>query len=160
MQLIFFTNQVGIGILSLPAMLHTIGLIPGIITSMSRHLRVITTTADPSSHFNGRPRDLHCLYPHPVLSSLSLHKGRGRRCQDHGRQASGDPCGRGTRFEPVFDMCQRQRHTLDRSQHNDRARSLHGWLHRHPNDHVLAALHAAITELRWLVRYPCNNQHM
>ncbi|KAF2021945.1 hypothetical protein BU24DRAFT_488260 [Aaosphaeria arxii CBS 175.79] len=30
--LIFFTNQVGIGILSLPAMLHTIGLIPGIIT--------------------------------------------------------------------------------------------------------------------------------
>jgi amino acid permease len=31
--LIFFTNQVGIGILSLPAMLHTIGLIPGIITS-------------------------------------------------------------------------------------------------------------------------------
>jgi amino acid permease len=33
--LIFFTNQVGIGILSLPAMLHTIGLIPGIITSES-----------------------------------------------------------------------------------------------------------------------------
>ncbi|KAJ8117655.1 hypothetical protein OPT61_g1200 [Boeremia exigua] len=31
-RLIFFTNQVGIGILSLPAMLHTIGLIPGIIT--------------------------------------------------------------------------------------------------------------------------------
>ncbi|EME76953.1 uncharacterized protein MYCFIDRAFT_147487, partial [Pseudocercospora fijiensis CIRAD86] len=30
--LIFFTNQVGIGILSLPGMLHTIGLIPGIIT--------------------------------------------------------------------------------------------------------------------------------
>ncbi|XPS80610.1 hypothetical protein M3J09_012560 [Ascochyta lentis] len=33
--LIFFTNQVGIGILSLPAMLHTIGLIPGVITSKS-----------------------------------------------------------------------------------------------------------------------------
>jgi amino acid permease len=33
--LIFFTNQVGIGILSLPAMLHTIGLIPGVITSRS-----------------------------------------------------------------------------------------------------------------------------
>lgn len=33
--LIFFTNQVGIGILSLPAMLHTIGLIPGIITIIS-----------------------------------------------------------------------------------------------------------------------------
>lgn len=30
--LIFFTNQVGIGILSLPGMLHTIGLIPGIFT--------------------------------------------------------------------------------------------------------------------------------
>ncbi|KXJ89038.1 amino acid transporter [Microdochium bolleyi] len=30
--LIFFTNQVGIGILSLPSVLHTIGLIPGIIS--------------------------------------------------------------------------------------------------------------------------------
>jgi len=29
--LIFFTNQVGIGILSLPSVMHTIGLIPGII---------------------------------------------------------------------------------------------------------------------------------
>jgi hypothetical protein len=27
--LIFFTNQVGIGILSLPGMMHTIGMIPG-----------------------------------------------------------------------------------------------------------------------------------
>lgn len=31
--LIFFTNQVGIGILSLPSFLHTVGLIPGIFTS-------------------------------------------------------------------------------------------------------------------------------
>lgn len=30
--LIFFTNQVGIGILSLPGMMHTIGMIPGIFT--------------------------------------------------------------------------------------------------------------------------------
>jgi len=30
--LIFFTNQVGIGILSLPSVLHTIGLIPGVIS--------------------------------------------------------------------------------------------------------------------------------
>ena len=30
--LIFFTNQVGIGILSLPSTMHTLGLIPGIFT--------------------------------------------------------------------------------------------------------------------------------
>ncbi|PPJ52493.1 hypothetical protein CBER1_10710 [Cercospora berteroae] len=33
--LIFFTNQVGIGILSLPSFLHTVGLIPGIIAIIS-----------------------------------------------------------------------------------------------------------------------------
>jgi hypothetical protein len=141
-------------------MLHTIGLIPGIITSMSEFLSGITTTSDPSSHLNGRPRHLYRLYPHTVLSSLSFHQGRGRRCQDYGRKAAGDPRRRGARSELMFDLRQRQRHTLNRSQYDDRARSLYRWLHRHPNDHVLAALHAAITELRRLVRYPCNDKYM
>jgi hypothetical protein len=36
--LIFFTNQVGIGILSLPGMMHTIGMIPGIETPLPAHV--------------------------------------------------------------------------------------------------------------------------
>lgn len=43
--LIFFTNQVGIGILSLPSFLHTVGLIPGIFTS-KHDARLLGMTID------------------------------------------------------------------------------------------------------------------
>lgn len=53
-----------------------------------------------------------------------------------------------------------QHHTLNCSQYNNRAWTLHSWLHRNPHDYVLVALHASQLELRWMVRYPSNHQYL
>jgi len=100
--LIFFTNQVGIGILSLPAMLHTIGLIPGIITIISmgvlatytayiliqfyRRYPSIRDVVDVAKIMGGRPLEILVGVAHVLNLCL---------------------------------ICQRQRHALDRSQYND-----------------------------------------
>lgn len=37
---------------------------------------------------------------------------------------------------------------------------MHSWLHWHPDDHVLVALHATIIELCWMVWYSSHYQYM
>lgn len=87
-------------------MLHTIGLIPGIITSMFDWSRIAADiSADRFSHHYGCPSDVYGLHSDSVLPSLPIHQGCRRCRQNHGRQASRDSRWSGTRAEPVFDMC-------------------------------------------------------
>lgn len=144
-SLIYITNQVGLGILSLPSALQTLGLVPGIIAivGLGDYLYTFTPTNVSLTRICRCPGHIYRIRPTAVLPKIPDCSQLRGLLSHHRRQTTGYRCWSCFRYQSYTNMCFLGTYDEHRAEQHFRTRFMYHFVRPVSNTNLVAGVSSA-----------------